>query len=123
MVREILEVYFRRIRKGEALTTIDNKDQRLILVVTSLDRECREWAPSGAANAEVESLAVVSLVKLSFLLTVLSCLAENVDGTLKRALMVLRLQKSLMLTTLDIRQKPSPSHSLCRWRSSKPSTA
>ena len=43
------------VRRGEAWTAIDDEAERLTLVISTLGRECREWAP-GAAHAEVESL-------------------------------------------------------------------
>ena len=43
------------VRRGEAWSSIEDKDERFTLVISTLGRECREWAP-GAAHAEVESL-------------------------------------------------------------------
>ena len=43
------------VRRGEAWTAINDEAERLTLVISTLGRECREWAP-GAAHAEVELL-------------------------------------------------------------------
>ena len=43
------------VRRGEAWSSIEDEDERFTLVISTLGRECREWAP-GAAHAEVESL-------------------------------------------------------------------
>ena len=40
------------VRRGEAWTAINDEAERLTLVISTLGRECREWAP-GAAHAEV----------------------------------------------------------------------
>ena len=43
------------IRRGEAWQEIEDEAEQYTHVITTLGRECREWAP-GAANAEIEAI-------------------------------------------------------------------
>ena len=43
------------VRKGEAWAPLQVDTQRFTEVISTLGRQCREWAP-GATNAEVETL-------------------------------------------------------------------
>ncbi len=43
------------VRRGEAWTAISYENERLILFISTLGRECKDWA-QGAAHAEFEAL-------------------------------------------------------------------
>ena len=78
-----------RLRQGKTWSSTEDKDERLTQVISTLIRECSEYAP-GVAHAKVESLIVSSSKTAQWLEQ------QSQDGDSLLVLMELLLLKALM---------------------------